>query len=296
MRARLGSFLPKISLPRLGPNLGPRLGLRVSGVDARALRGRALLTFLVKGLLPVTVLGLVLFTATAPVEAPVVEVAGQASPTLVWPVFYVKTEQKAVALTFDISWGTKTPYLVLPVLERTNQKATFFLSGPWTARNPEIAKAIAAAGHEIGSHGDRHDNLSTLNRTGVEQNISKAHADLKQVMGLEPRFFRPPNGDYDDIVVDIAKTLGYETIIWSVDSLDWKNPGVSTMISRVTKLAFPGAIILFHASDSSRETHLALPETIQTLRDAGYKIVTLGELWKMGTPGRDDPRGRPTKN
>ncbi len=250
---------------------------------------------LARVLLPVAVLGIVLFTSSSSLETPVVEVAGRAAPALSWPVFYVKTDQKAVALTFDISWGTKTPYLVLPVLERLNQKATFFLSGPWTTRNPEIAKAIAAAGHEIASHGDKHDNLSTLDQASVEHNISKAHADLKQVLGLEPRFFRPPNGDYDDTVVDLAKTLGYETIIWSVDSLDWKNPGVSTMISRVTKLAFPGAIILFHASDSSRETHLALPETIQTLRDAGYKIVTLGELWKMGEPGRDDPRGRPKK-
>lgn len=247
-------------------------------------------------LAPVAVLGFVLLASTSPVEAPVVEVAGRASPALSWPVFYVKTDQKAVALTFDISWGTKTPYLVLPVLERANQKATFFLSGPWATRNADIARAIAAAGHEIASHGDRHDNLSTLDSAGVEQNVKKAHTDLKQILGVEMRFFRPPNGDYDDTVVDTAKALGYETIIWSVDSLDWKNPGVSTMISRVTRMAFPGAIILFHASDSSRETHLALPETIQALRDAGYKIVTLGELWKMGEPGRDDPRGRPKKN
>jgi len=244
-------------------------------------------------LAPVAILGFVLLASTSPVEALVVEVTGKASPVLSWPVFYVKTDQKAVALTFDISWGTKTPYLVLPVLERANQRATFFLSGPWATRNSDIARAIAAAGHEIASHGDRHDNLSTLERAGVEQNIRKAHTDLKQILGVETRFFRPPNGDYDDTVVDTAKALGYETIIWSVDSLDWKNPGVSTMISRVTKMVFPGAIILFHASDSSRETHLALPETIQALRDAGYKIVTLGELWKMGEPGRDDPRGKP---
>lgn len=245
----------------------------------------------------VVVLGITLWFSTGPREEPisVFENTGYAAASLNMPVFYVKTDQKAVALTFDISWGTETPSLVLAVLERMNQKATFFLSGPWSTRYPDVVKAIANAGHEIASHGDKHINLSQVSREHIADNITKAHDALISVCGAKARFFRPPNGDYDDLVVETALALGYETVIWSVDSLDWKNPGVATMITRVTKLSFPGAIILFHASDSSKETHLALPEVITALRDAGYRIVTLGELWSMGEPGRDDPRGRPRK-
>jgi polysaccharide deacetylase family sporulation protein PdaB len=216
--------------------------------------------------------------------------------TLNMPVFYVKTEQRAVALTFDISWGEATPPLVLSVLEQMDQKATFFLSGPWTSRHPEIVKSIVDAGHEIASHGDKHVNMSQLSRSGVADNIRSAHDVLVLSTKTEPRFFRPPNGDYDDLVVEVASLMGYDTIIWSVDSLDWKNPGVSTMIKRVSSLVFPGAIMLFHASDSCKETHIALPEVLNTLKDMGYKVVTLGELWEMGEPGHDDPRGRPNPN
>jgi len=237
-------------------------------------------------------LGLLLFVSSAPREVPVMEEVGYATASKNFPVFYVQTRQKAVALTFDISWGTKTPPLVLDVLARMNQKATFFLSGPWSMRYPEVVKAIQSAGHEIASHGDKHINLSQVDNRGIADNISSAHTVLRSVAGVEARFFRPPNGDYDDKVVQTARQLGYETVIWAVDSLDWKNPGVGTMISRVTKTSFPGAIILFHASDSSKETHLALPEVITALRNAGYTIVPLGQLWQMGEPGRDDPRGK----
>ena len=71
------------------------------------------------------------------------------------------------------------------------------------------------------------------------------------------------------------------------------NPGVATIVSEVSKNAFPGAILLFHASDSARETHEALPMVLQNLKTAGYEIMPLGQLLALGKPARDDPRGRP---
>ncbi len=209
------------------------------------------------------------------------------------PIFYVGATDKVMAITFDISWGDKTPDLILPILRARQQKATFFLSGPWSERHVEIVRQIVNDGHEIASHGHEHVNLSQCSREEVADNISRTHEILKRVAGTEPRFFRPPNGDYDDVVVSTARDLGYETIIWSVDSLDWKNPGVQYMVDRVGKMAFPGAIILFHASDSSKQTHLALEAILDGLNADGYTLVTLGDLMKYGGPCRDDPRGRP---
>lgn len=212
------------------------------------------------------------------------------------PMFYVNTDRKAVGLTFDISWGDKVPEKVLDMLKEQDQKATFFLSGPWSNHYKDVVKRIVDDGHEIASHGQDHDNLSQLSRDSIRDNIQSAHDILLNLTGTAPRFFRPPNGDYDDTVVLTAKELGYETVIWAVDSLDWKKPGVAYIVERVSKLAFRGAIILFHASDSATETAEALPMVLENLKTAGFEIMPLGQLLSIGKPARDDPRGRPASD
>ncbi len=77
-----------------------------------------------------------------------------------YAIYKVKTDQKVVALTFDISWGTKVPGPVLDTLKEHNIKSTFFVSGPWAVKHPEFPKRIVAEGHEIASHGEEHVNLS----------------------------------------------------------------------------------------------------------------------------------------
>lgn len=206
------------------------------------------------------------------------------------PIFFVEKNRAEVCLTFDISWGEKTLPFVLKVLAEHQVPATFFLSGPWAVRHPEAVRTIDNGAHEIASHGDRHINLSEYPKEVVQKNIAQAHQDLLTVARRVAPFFRPPNGDYDDIVIDTARELGFETVIWSVDSLDWKNPGPNYMIQRVLSKTNPGAIILCHASDSSKEIHLALPGIITGLRSKGYKFVTLSQLLTGGNPGRRDPR------
>ena len=207
------------------------------------------------------------------------------------PLFYVKTNEPKICLTFDISWGTQTLPKVLPILARAKVRATFFLSGPWAKYHPELVRAIQAAGHEIASHGSDHVNLSQYSEYQIAENITRAHQELAKLTGNKVAyFFRPPNGDYDDLVVVTARARDYETVIWAVDSLDWKNPGPDYMITRVTERVFPGAIVLCHASDSSKQIHEALPGMIEGLRRRGYQLVTLSELVACGTPGRDDPR------
>lgn len=206
------------------------------------------------------------------------------------PIFYVQKKASETCLTFDISWGEKTLPMVLEVLETYQVPATFFVSGPWAVRHPDAVKMIATHGHEIASHGNRHVNLSQYPKSEVYDNIHKAHQELLSVTERVYPYFRPPNGDYDDLVIDTARELGFETIIWAIDSLDWKNPGPEYMIDRVLTKAFPGAIILCHASDSSKEIHKALPGIIKGLRGKGYKLVSLSKLMENGKAGRNDPR------
>lgn len=207
------------------------------------------------------------------------------------PVYYIGTTQRAMALTFDVSWGETMLPKVLAILSQEHQKATFFLSGPWAATHGDLVRAILAGGNEIASHGQQHVNLSQSGSAAIANNVGAADTALRGYVSGPLRFFRPPNGDFDARVVDVAQGLGYETVLWSIDSRDWMNPGVSNIISRVVKGAFPGAIILFHASDTCKQTDLALPTVIRDLRAEGYRLVTLGELWAMGPAMRDDPRG-----
>ncbi|MDD3888863.1 MAG: polysaccharide deacetylase family sporulation protein PdaB [Syntrophomonadaceae bacterium] len=196
------------------------------------------------------------------------------------PVYEIKTDKKIVALTFDISWGNQTPMPVIEILKENNVKCTFFLSGPWVKQYPEIATRIKKDGHEIGSHGYRHINLSNLSKTEIKEEVMKAHKNIKEVTGVEANLIRTPNGDYNDQVVVGILECKYEAIQWSVDSLDWMNPGINTITERVSKRVHPGAIILMHASDTCKQTTEALPTVIKNLKSQGYEFVTVSELLK----------------
>jgi len=194
-------------------------------------------------------------------------------------IYSVATDRKVLALTFDISWGDKRAEPILNILkEKGVQKATFFLSSPWSQTHPDIVKKIVEAGYEIGSHGHKHTNYSKLSDEEIRTQIQTAHQILTDLTGNPPTLIRMPNGDFDRRVLAIADQLNYTVIQWDTDSLDWKNPGVSTIVNRVVGKAHPGDIVLLHASDSCRQTHEALPIIIDQLRSKGYEFVTVTEL------------------
>lgn len=197
-------------------------------------------------------------------------------------IYSVDTEKKVVALTFDISWGDKRTEPILQVLKDKNvDKATFFLSSPWSQSHPEIVKKMVEMGFEIGSHGHTHVNYSTLTDEEIRKQIITAHQILSEVTGKTPNLIRLPNGDFDKRVLGIADELGYTVIQWDTDSLDWMNKGVDKIVNRVVTKAHPGDIILMHASDSSKQTHEALPMIIDQLRDKGFEFATVTELIKQ---------------
>ncbi len=194
-------------------------------------------------------------------------------------IFSVPTDRKVVALTFDISWGDKRAEPILEVLKNKNiVNATFFLSSPWSKTHPDLVKKIMDAGYEIGSHGHKHDNYSSYEDAEIRKQIMTAHGMLTELTGKEPKLIRLPNGDFDKRVLRVAHDLGYQVIQWDTDSLDWKNPGVNAIVQRVVSKAHAGDIVLFHASDSAKQTHEALPIIIDQLRSKGYEFVSVGQL------------------
>lgn len=194
-------------------------------------------------------------------------------------VYSVETDKKLIALTFDISWGKKRPGPILDILkEKGVDKATFFLSSPWSQSETDIVKRIMDMGYEIGSHGHKHVNYSELSDQEIRNQIQKSDQILTELIGRKPNLIRLPNGDFDKRVLNIADDLGYTVVQWDTDSRDWMNPGVDQIVNRVLKKAHPGDIVLLHASDSVKQTHLALPIIIDKLRERGYEFVTVSEL------------------
>ncbi len=194
-------------------------------------------------------------------------------------VYKVDTKEKKVALTFDISWGETRAKPILDILKDKHVgKVTFFLSSPWSQLHPEIVKQIVDAGYEIGSHGHKHENYSKYSEEEIRKQIGKAHTILTELTGKKPTLIRMPNGDFDKRVLRVAAEMGYTVIQWDTDSKDWINPGVDQIVQNVVSKAHPGDIILMHASDSCKQTHLALPQIIDKLRAEGYEFVTVSEL------------------
>ena len=209
-------------------------------------------------------------------------------------VYSVPTEEKIIALTFDISWGDKRAGPIIDILkEKGVREATFFLSSPWVQSHPEIVKKIMDAGFEIGSHGHKHDFYTKLSDDEIRSQIRTAESIIASVTGKRPTLIRLPNGDFDKRVLRIADELGYTVIQWDTDSLDWMNIGTDKIIRRVVSRAHPGDIILMHASDSSKQTHEALPVIIDQLREKGYEFVSVSRLLSrtevQGKAVRDKP-------
>lgn len=194
-------------------------------------------------------------------------------------IYKVETKQPVLALTFDISWGEKSPGPILDLLQQKHvAKATFFLSGPWVLHHQDIAKRIKLMGYEIGSHGNMHKNFSEYPDSWIRDQVQKAHQSIKDVLGIEPKLIRTPNGDFNPRVLSTLHQMGYTVIQWNTDSLDWMNPGVEKITQRVLLRAVPGDIILMHASDSCKQTHLALPAILDGLRAKGFQFATVSEL------------------
>ena len=194
------------------------------------------------------------------------------------PIYSVESKEKVVALSFDAAWGNEDTQTILDILKENEIKVTFFMTGEWVNKYPEDVKKIAAEGHALGNHSENHKKMSAISAEECKKEILTVHNKVRELTGVEMEVFRPPYGDYDDKLVNVTYELGYYPIQWSVDSLDWKNYGVSSIIDTVVnhKALENGSIILMH--NGSKYTADALQGVIDGLKKQGYTFVTIPEL------------------
>ena len=203
-----------------------------------------------------------------------------AATTRELPVYNVDTEEKVLSISFDAAWGSANTEELLNILDRYEARTTFFLVGFWAEKYPELVAEIVARGHEIGNHSATHPHMSQLSAAQIREELRKTSDLVKSITGQPTTLFRPPYGEYNDLVVRVSREEGYECVQWNVDSLDWKNLGTQNMISQCTKAVNPGDIVLFH--NDSKYILEALPTILEYYTQAGYRIIPISELLLEG--------------
>ena len=192
------------------------------------------------------------------------------------PIYHVETGEKKVAISFDAAWGADNTRKLLDILDSYHVGATFFLVGFWIDKYPEMVREIAERGYEIGNHSKNHPQMSKLSGEQMLSEIRYVNEKVKELTGKSPTVFRPPYGDYNDLLVTTVQGEGMHAIQWSVDSLDWKEYGRQPLVDRVFKKVESGDIFLFH--NNARYTPDALPEILERLLKDGYTVCSVGDL------------------
>lgn len=198
-----------------------------------------------------------------------------ATPRLL-PIYSVGRDDKLISITFDCAWGTEYTDGILSALKASDVRATFFMVEFWTEKYPEFVKKIDESGCEIGTHSSTHSYMSKQNAEEIKLELTASSEAIKAVTGKKVELFRPPYGDYDDELIRTASELGYYTIQWDVDSLDWKNLSATDIALRVINGVQSGSIILLH--NNGLHTAEAVPIILETLKNKGYTFVPVGEL------------------
>lgn len=186
--------------------------------------------------------------------------------------------KKQVIFTFDAGAGSQSAAKILETLARHHVTGTFFMTGQWAKKNPDIAQEIIRQGHEIFNHTYRHPHLPQLSDEQIVQEFTKAEQAIKDATGALPKpYFRAPYGDRDSRVLRVAASQGYRSVYWTVDALDWKeSEGYTAAQSKekILRAIKPGAIYLMHVGDTI--TGKILDEVFTEIEQKGYQIVSLG--------------------
>lgn len=192
------------------------------------------------------------------------------------PIYKVERPDRKLAISFDATWGADQTDELLAILDEHGVKTTFFLAGYWAEQFPDYVRKIVERGHEIGNHSYEHPHYNRMSKEQIQRDLMRNHQLLKELTGMEAFLFRPPFGEYSDKVIEAAEELGYFTIQWSIDSLDWKDVSADFMVRRVMERAGPGEIVLFH--NAGRHTPQAVRELLPRLKAAGYEVVPISQL------------------
>ncbi len=198
------------------------------------------------------------------------DVRGVFSPVYSNLYYRGDASQKNVTLMVNVYWGNEYLPSMLQSFKEYGVKTTFFVGGMWVSKYPEEFLNIINDGHEIGNHGFFHKDHSKLSYNENQQEIFDTHKVVKQYTDKDMCLFAPPSGAFNDYTIQSANNLGYKVIMWSRDTIDWRDKDVNLIYERATKKLGNGELILMHPT---LQTAQALPKILEYCKQNNLNVV-----------------------
>ncbi len=221
------------------------------------------------------VLGVLVLSVGALCLAPVEEIAYTSGDE---SKIYRKAEKgDGVSLMFNVYWGTEEVYRILDILDTRGVKATFFIGGSWADDNTACLKNIAERGHELGNHGYFHKEHNKLNLLQNRKEIEDCNAFISLATGVKPTLFAPPSGAYNADTLTAVNDMQMKTILWSKDTIDWRDKNASLIYTRATKNIQKGDFVLMHPMTATAD---ALEDILKYYETKELPVLTVSENLK----------------
>ncbi|MCG5217233.1 polysaccharide deacetylase family protein [Streptosporangium sp. KLBMP 9127] len=182
---------------------------------------------------------------------------------------------KCIALTFDDGPG-KYAGVLLDTLKKHKAKATFLLEGQYVKSRPAFAKRMATEGHELGNHSYTHPHLRDISEYQIRDELKRTEDIIFKATGKKPTMIRPPYGEFDERVRQIAMEMGQPLVLWNGGSRDWATKNTDAIFQEVMRSAKRDGVILMH--DWVAQTVQVMPKILTTLKQQGYHMVGVSSL------------------
>lgn len=219
-------------------------------------------------------------TETPPPPAPAPSPSPAPAPFSVPPqITWANRNKNQVVFTFDAGSGTNSFWPIINAFEARGLKTTFFLTGRWAETNPTLVQTIAQKGHEFFNHTYSHPRLTQISDQAIIDELQKTDEIIFNLTGRHTQpYFRPPYKAVDSRVLEVAARQGYQSALWTIDALDWKEglgPMPEDVKNQILNNLAPGTIYLMHIGDNY--TGVVLDEVLGEIINRGYTIVPLSE-------------------
>lgn len=189
-------------------------------------------------------------------------------------IYHGNKQNKNATLMINVYWGTEYLDGMLDILDKYNIKTTFFVGGYWVQQNDEMLNKIISKGHEIGNHGYYHKDQDKLTYEQNLEEISMNHQLVQKLSNYEMKLFAPPSGAFSNNTLNASYELGYKTIMWTKDTIDWRDKDSNLIYKRATKNMSNGDLILMHPTE---HTLNALENIIKTYLNEKFNLTTVSE-------------------
>lgn len=194
--------------------------------------------------------------------------------------YYVGSDPSSIYLTFDAGYDNGNLSGILDTLKEKEVKATFFVTGDFVKRFPELTLRLVQEGHAVANHSYSHKRMTSLSKDDLESDIKKLEDAFYNLTNTTmPAYFRPPEGDFDRRSLEYLTQMGYKTVFWSIAYKDWdtnNQKGADSCVKTIMDNLHDGAIILMHSVSSSNNE--ALPRVIDAIHEKGYTFKTVLDL------------------